>query len=78
MDCSYSAGKSFRLTVAGVGGQDAAIIFERSDYEGDYHGRFGMSHKCVMVSARGSFNDIAFISPRTGRVFRRWEECDGN
>jgi len=58
---------------------------------GDYFAKVGLLHGCVMVSrnievtakelekmrkARAPFvADLAFVSPRTGKVYRNWMDC---
>jgi hypothetical protein len=48
---------------------------------GDYYARFGVMHGCIIV-ARGTRRpesenpfDFAFISPKNGRVYRDWRDC---
>jgi hypothetical protein len=80
LNCEYSAGKDFQLEIAGVGDSDAGISFVRSNREGDYWGSFAIKHGCVVVHAqprRDSFAmpDLAFISPKTGKVYKDWRTC---
>jgi len=79
MNCEYRIGKSLWINIAGVGQSDAGVSFLKSDFDGDYYGTFGLKHSCVTVwpgkKARG-FRGFAFISPRTGKVYRSWPECE--
>lgn len=84
-DCDYRVGKSLRFSIAGVGTRDPAIVFAKSDIEGDYYGAFGVAHGCVIVWPGGVTNeahpegmmDIAFVSPRNGNVYHDWRACAG-
>lgn len=82
--CTYRIGKDLEFTIAGVGEFDAGISFIRSDFAGDFYARMGMQHRCVIVSpgkrapkgATTLDGYFAFVSPRTGLVYRTWQECD--
>jgi hypothetical protein len=65
-----------------VGAPDAGISFLRSNFKrGDYFARFGVAHGCVVVAEgmttprRSVPTDFAFVSPKTGRTYKTWEEC---
>jgi len=81
MDCVYKIGNDLQFTIAGVGMEMASISFEKSSDSGRHFAKFGMLHQCVIVSpGRANEEDIltaqlAFVSPRTGRVYRDWMEC---
>jgi hypothetical protein len=84
VDCSYRIGKDFWLSIAAVGRTDAGITFMKSDFNGKYYGTVGVAHGCVIVktgSGSGSGNgtrnpfDLAFISPKNGKVYRDWQSC---
>ncbi len=80
VDCDYKIGTDFWLTIAGVGSSVAGISFMRSKFKGQYYGTVAVSHGCVVVKP-GSENkvnlphDLAFISPRNGKVYRDWPSC---
>src|SRR4051794_33327679 len=76
MNCEYKVGKSLHFSIGGVGDEDAAILFLKADFEnGEYYAKVGVLHGCVIVSPRvGSrpnltFGDLAFVSPRNGKVY---------
>ncbi len=73
--CSYEVGKSLLIEIAGVGQNDAAIVFLKSDFDGDYYGKVGVLHGCVIVSNSQNLFDVAFISPKNGKVYREWGRC---
>lgn len=74
LNCSYKAGKDLHLEIAGVGQEDAGIIFLKSNRDGDYYGIYGLLHGCVIVNGK-SISDHAFISPKNGEVYKNWEDC---
>ncbi len=81
--CTYRVGESLEISIAAVGEPDTGISFLRSDIRGDFYARFGVRHGCIIVAAGESApaearqppDDLAFISPRTGLVYRTWQEC---
>jgi hypothetical protein len=80
--CSYVIGKDLEISITAAGEEEVGISFLRSNIAGDYYGRFGTMHGCVIVaegvaSAQRSKgpSDFAFISPKNGRVYRTWQEC---
>jgi hypothetical protein len=84
MDCTYTVGKSLGFTLTGVNQDDAAWTVMRSDHNGDYYVSLPTStnrmHDCAIVKAGvkypyKSYPAFAFVSPRTGKVFRTWAEC---
>jgi hypothetical protein len=80
MDCEFHVGRSLYFVIAGVGQTDAAITFLKVDFDGDYYASVGVLHGCVIVKpghpdpAAGQW-DMAFVSPRTGRVYHTWQTC---
>lgn len=81
IECNYKVGKSLHITIVGLGDPDAGVTFMRSDFSGDFYATFGMQHGCVVVKPNvknlspGSFPTFAFISPKNGKVYKTWEEC---
>lgn len=79
--CRFQLGTDFQITLTGVGQPNAGIVYERSNFEGQFYASFGVAHGCVIVQAglarRNAQrpHDIAFIQPRTGTVFNSWQEC---
>lgn len=83
LECRYRVGKSLYVSIAGIGQPDTGIAFMKSDFNGDFYAKFGVAHGCVIV-ARGKkgtapdrhFDDFAFISPKNGKVYSDWQECE--
>lgn len=86
LDCDYKAGTGLWISIAGIGLPDTAVAFMRSSFDGDFYGTYGIAHGCIIIK-RGKKNkssalegpgspiDFAFISPRNGKVYRNWTEC---
>jgi hypothetical protein len=86
MDCVYHVGKSLEFVAAGVGMNEAVFTIYRANSDGDYYISAGGNRMpdCAIVkpgktrgrglTASGEL-DFAFVSPRTGKVFRQWNEC---
>jgi len=79
-ECDYRVGRSLHFSIVGVGKPDASIYFYAASFEGDYFAVLGLSHGCVVVrpgkaSGRSRQADLAFVSPRNGRVYSTWEAC---
>ena len=77
LSCSYKIGDSLFIEIPGIGVPDAAITFLKSDADGGYYGKYGLLHGCAIVSSTKDLADVAFISPRNGKVYRTWQECQG-
>lgn len=89
LNCVYTVGTGLKFVIAGVGQSDGAILVERATgLDSDFYFKFGVQHGCVIVT-RGFGKkrqtasglpgfDMAFVSPRTGRVYRTWQECAGS
>ena len=87
MNCEYRVGQSLSFELAGVGQDDVVFTVYKADFDGDYYASFPLAskvHDCAIVkpggktlAVRPAF-ELAFISPRTGRVFRTWQECRGH
>ena len=81
LGCEYRIGKTLHISIDGIGQTDTGITFMKSDSKGDFYAAFGVLHGCVIVkrnldllNSQNAF-DFAFISPRTGKVYRTWLEC---
>jgi hypothetical protein len=82
--CRFEVGSDLVVSITAVGEQDAGISFIRSNIDGDFFARTAIQHQCIIVSAgmkapeaaKAPGADLAFISPRTGRVYRTWQECE--
>jgi len=85
--CDYRVGKDLHFIIEGIGGPWTGITFIKSDYDGDFYATYGTEHGCVVVKpgrtnwknpgcgGPGSAFDYAFVSPKTGKVYRDWEPC---
>jgi hypothetical protein len=82
VDCNYTIGKEFWLSIAGVGQSDAAVTFMKADFDGQYYGTFGVLHGCVIVkpgaASKATPIDLAFVSPRNGKVYMSWQQCQAS
>ena len=88
MDCDFRAGGT-RFVIAGVGQQDVSVAFLQGDTASLYVVSVAPLHGCVVVKptraadatrAAGlqpgdSVSTFAFVSPRTGKVYRTWQTC---
>ncbi len=87
MNCSYRIGRDLEIDMAGIGREDASITVTRTrGYDGDYYATFGILHGCIVIkpnlrTARtekeflARADNMAFISPATGHVYKTWREC---
>ena len=81
IECSYTIGKSLHITISGLGQPDTGVAFMKSDFDGDFYATFGLGHGCVIVkpgknrAVPGYFPSFAFISPKNGKVYKDWKEC---
>lgn len=79
--CTFRAGKDLQFTISGIGKLSGGIVFERSFHEGDYYASIGLLHGCVIVHNGKAkppiLTEIAFVSPRSGKVYLSWQECKG-
>lgn len=78
--CEYRVGQALYFTIDGVGEAEAGITFMRSNFDGDFYATVGTLHGCVIVKRGLKYItepslDYAFVSPKNGKVYRRWEEC---
>jgi hypothetical protein len=75
LSCSYRVGKSLFLEVAGIGTPDTGIAFLKSDYDGDFYAVYGLQHGCIIIHSTKNIFDMAFVSPKNGKIYRTWQEC---
>jgi hypothetical protein len=76
-----------KFTIAGIGQPDTAVTFMKSSFAGDFYATFGVLHGCVIAKRgtkgvesedafeSGGFADYAFVSPRNGKVYKSWKQC---
>ena len=81
LGCEYRIGKTLYISIDGIGRTDTGITFMKSDVNGDFYASIGVLHGCVIVKRNPPdldppfTSDYAFISPRSGKVYRTWTEC---
>ena len=75
INCKYQLGKSFSMEIAGVGQNDTSINFFKSDFDGEFYGKVGVLHGCAIVARSNLISDMAFVSPKNGKVYKTWPEC---
>jgi len=81
LGCEYRIGKTLHISIDGIGRTDTGITFMKSDSNGDFYASIGVLHGCVIVKRNPPdldppfTSDYAFISPRSGKVYRTWTEC---
>ena len=86
LSCEYKVGADLHLSIDGIGQEDTGVTFMKSNAEGDFYATYGILHGCFVVKrgpkshteapgGPGSMSDYAFISPRSGKVYRSWSEC---
>ena len=82
LECDYRVGRSLHFAIVAPGKPDGSIYFYSASFEGDYFAVVSISpgHGCVVVRPGKSANqgrqlDLAFVSPRSGKVYRTWQDC---
>lgn len=74
-------GKDLHFAIAGVGEADGTVTFYKVNKDGDFYASFGLQHQCVIVKTGAkppkgvSPLALAFVSPKNGKVYRTWDEC---
>lgn len=66
------------VTIAAIGKEETAVTIFKSDWDGDYYASFGIMHQCVVIKPGATAKDkldIAFISPKNGKVYSDWQSC---
>ena len=75
LSCSYRVGKSLLIEIAGMGSPDTGIAFLKSDYDGDFYGKYGVQHGCIIINSTKDLFSFAFVSPKNGKIYKTWQEC---
>lgn len=82
LECDYRVGRSLHFGIVAPGKPDGSIYFYSASFEGDYFAVVSISpgHGCVVVRPGKSATqerqlDLAFVSPRSGKVYRTWQDC---
>jgi hypothetical protein len=81
LNCEYTVGSGLHFVIEGLGQRDTGISFLKSSADEDFYASLGLLHGCVIVG-RGKKGraivdvpEFAFVSPRNGKVYKSWEEC---
>jgi hypothetical protein len=87
LSCEYTVGTGLKFVITGIGQPDTGVAFTKSAFDEDFYASYGLLHGCVIVargtkgvesedaSEPGGFADYAFVSPRNGKVYKSWEQC---
>lgn len=90
IECRYTVGKDLRFTIARIRETDAGLSFIHSDRQGDFYADIGQVPSCIRIARErpsavststrdtGGTTDVAFVSIRTGTVYRNAEDCRDN
>ena len=80
LECDYRVGRSLHFAIVAPGKPDSSIYFYSASVKGDYFAVLGLLHGCVIVrpgqgASQAHQRDLAFVSPRNGKVYRTWQDC---
>lgn len=80
IQCDYKIGRSLLVQIVGVGLPEVAITTYQADDQGDYYASVGMLHGCVVIkpgqkTPPEGWTNLAFISPKNGKVYKTWRDC---
>ena len=87
IECRYTAGKDLQFTIARIREAEASLSLLHSDRQGDFYADVGVYAGCIRVTrgavldanaftiVREGATDVAFVSIRTGAVYRNAEDC---
>ncbi|MGA6829389.1 hypothetical protein ACO9S2_17500 [Nitrospira sp. NS4] len=90
IECRYTVGKDLRFTIARIRETDATLSFIHSDHQGDFYADLGRVPSCIRIARglpsavttstrdTGGTTDDAFVSIRTGTIYRNAEDCRNN
>jgi hypothetical protein len=90
IECRYTVGKDLQFTIGRIRETDAGLSLIRSDRQGDFYADVGVFPGCIRITRRvpsavtastvdsGGTTDVAFVSIRTGTVYRHAEDCPNN
>jgi hypothetical protein len=85
--CEYQVGEGLHFVITDIGGQAGAVSFWKSSRESDFYAAFGLRHGCIVVrrgtqsvasipeAAQKLIDDVAYVSPANGKVYREWQKC---
>jgi hypothetical protein len=81
LGCEFKVGKDLEFSIDAIGTPYTTITFVRVNYGGDYYVKYGLLHGCLVVThGKNSplfMQDFAFVSPKAGKVYSKWEACQG-
>lgn len=75
LTCEYRLGSGLHISIIALGSPYAAVYFRRADFEADYYVVLGLLHGCLIIKRKANISDLAFISPKNGKIYRGWREC---
>jgi len=80
MTCEYKVGSAIRFVISGVGQADVSVTFLKVAEDGEFAASIAPLNGCVRVVPRtdngaAAANDVAFVSPHDGKVYRTWNAC---
>jgi hypothetical protein len=83
IECTYTVGNDLKFVIGPIGDEYNSVTFLRSFFDGDYYATFGILHGCVIIkpgkktieSDDYMFGQLAFVSPKNGKVYSDWAEC---
>jgi len=81
MWCEYKIGSAIHFIITRVGQADVSVMFLKVAEDGSYGASIAPLNGCVRVTSRADTaaganpNDIAFVSPHDGKVYRYWNAC---
>lgn len=86
LDCVFEVGADLSIAIAGIGTEMASVTFTKSDRAGAAFAKYQTAIQCVLVlrgerapqNQPAAGQEMAFISPRSGKIFRSAAECRGN
>lgn len=90
IECRYTVGKDLQFTIARIREMEAALSFIHSDIQGDFYADLGFVTSCIRIARglpsavtastrdTGGATDVAFVSIRTGTIYRNAEDCQNN
>jgi hypothetical protein len=81
--CTYSIGDELDFSIEGIGEFDVAVSFNYVSADSLYYARFASRPGCVFIQRKlrksvdlsQAMSDLAYVSPRNGKVYRDWREC---
>jgi hypothetical protein len=83
--CDFQIGRDLSFSIVAIGTQGQGLTVFRANWDGDYYLSFGLDHQCIIVKPGATrrpkafgFDDLAFISLKSGKVYADWPSCKAN